>query len=81
MLDKGTRYVASRRQYKLLIFQNSASRTFDRLEAGPFPNQIRVGDLADYQSAERTLTDNEVEGTDERIVDSLRQRLGAELRQ
>ena len=34
-----------------------------------------------YQSPERTLTDEEVEGYDKQILESLKQRLGAELRQ
>jgi phenylalanyl-tRNA synthetase beta subunit len=34
-----------------------------------------------YQSPERTLTDDEVEHFGKQILDSLKQRLGAELRQ
>jgi phenylalanyl-tRNA synthetase beta subunit len=33
-----------------------------------------------YQSAERTLTDVEVEGFDKKIIQSLEERLGAQLR-
>ncbi len=34
-----------------------------------------------YQSPDRTLTDDEVENFDKQILDSLKRRLGAELRQ
>lgn len=55
---------------------------FDRLASGPFPtSKYALAISLTYQSPERTLTDDEVEGFDKRILDSLRQRLGAELRQ
>jgi phenylalanyl-tRNA synthetase beta chain len=55
---------------------------FDRMESGPFPeSKYALAISLTYQSPERTLTDEEVEDFDKRILDSLRQRLGAELRQ
>jgi phenylalanyl-tRNA synthetase beta chain len=55
---------------------------FDRLESGPFPeSKYALAISLIYQSPERTLTDEEVEGFDKRIMNSLRQSLGAELRQ
>ena len=55
---------------------------FDRLESGPFPqSKYALAISLMYQSPERTLTDEEVETFDKRILDSLRQQLGAELRQ
>jgi phenylalanyl-tRNA synthetase beta chain len=55
---------------------------FDRLEAGSFANsKYALAISLIYQSSERTLTDDEVETFDRAILDSLKQRLGAELRQ
>jgi phenylalanyl-tRNA synthetase beta chain len=55
---------------------------FDRLESGSFPqSKYALAISLTYQSPERTLTDEEVEGLDKRILDSLHQQLGAELRQ
>ena len=55
---------------------------FDRLETGPFPeSKYALAISLMYQSPERTLTDEEVETFDKRILDSLRKQLGAELRQ
>ncbi|HEY2384189.1 MAG TPA: phenylalanine--tRNA ligase subunit beta [Terriglobia bacterium] len=55
---------------------------FDKLDAGPFPlSKYALAISLLYQSPERTLTDEEVEGFDRQILDSLKQRLGAELRQ
>jgi len=55
---------------------------FDRLDRGPFPtSKYALAISLTYQSPERTLTDDEVDGFDKQIRDSLRQRLGAELRQ
>jgi len=55
---------------------------FDRLEAGPFADsKYSLAISLIYQSSERTLTDDEVENFDRAILDSLKQRLGAELRQ
>ena len=55
---------------------------FDRLEAGPFaPAKYALAISLTYQSQERTLTDEEVDRFDKTILNSLKQRLGAELRQ
>ena len=55
---------------------------FDRIESGPFPAaKYALAISLTYQSPERTLTDQEVEGYDKQILESLKQRLGAELRQ
>jgi phenylalanyl-tRNA synthetase beta subunit len=55
---------------------------FDRLETGPFADsKYALAISITYQSSERTLTDHEVDNFDKAILNSLRQRLGAELRQ
>jgi len=55
---------------------------FDRLDSGPFPmSKYALAISLTYQSPERTLTDDEVDRFNKQILDSLRQRLGAELRQ
>jgi len=55
---------------------------FDRLEVGPFPeSKYALAISLVYQSVDRTLTDGEVETFDKAILNSLKQRLGAELRQ
>jgi phenylalanyl-tRNA synthetase beta chain len=55
---------------------------FDRLEAGPFAgSKYALAISLTYQSSERTLTDDEVETFDKAILNSLKQRLGADLRQ
>jgi phenylalanyl-tRNA synthetase beta chain len=55
---------------------------FDRLEKGPFPeSKYALAISLTYRSSERTLTDDEVESFDKAILNSLKQRLGAELRQ
>ena len=55
---------------------------FDRLESGPFSeSKYALAISLTYQSPDRTLTDDEVENFDKHILDSLKQRLGAELRQ
>ncbi len=54
---------------------------FDRLESGPFPeSNYALAISLTYQSAGRTLTDDEVEHFDKLILDALKQRLGVELR-
>ena len=53
---------------------------FDRLDAGPFPEScysLAVGLV--YQSSERTLTDEEVEEFDRKILDQL-EGIGVKLR-
>jgi len=55
---------------------------FDRLEKGAFPeSKYALAISLTYRSDERTLTDDEVEGFDKSILNSLKQRLSAELRQ
>jgi phenylalanyl-tRNA synthetase beta subunit len=55
---------------------------FDRLESGPFiESKYALAISITYQSSERTLTDDEVDSFDKAILNSLKQRLGAELRQ
>jgi phenylalanyl-tRNA synthetase beta chain len=55
---------------------------FDRLEAGPFDgSKYALAISLTYQSSDRTLTDDEVETFDKAILNSLKQRLGADLRQ
>jgi phenylalanyl-tRNA synthetase beta chain len=54
---------------------------FDRLEKGPFPeSKYSISISLIYQSSERTLTDEEVDAFDRRIVDLLGSRVGAQLR-
>jgi phenylalanyl-tRNA synthetase beta subunit len=51
------------------------------MESGPFPDtKYSLSISVVYQSAERTLTDVEVEGFDKKIIQSLEERLGAQLR-
>lgn len=53
---------------------------FDRLEEGPFPeSSYGLAVALEYQSADRTLTDVEVEEYDQRVLSSLRS-IGAKLR-
>jgi phenylalanyl-tRNA synthetase beta subunit len=55
---------------------------FDRLETGTFDaSKYALAISLTYQSPDRTLTDNEVETFEKSILDSLKKRLGAELRQ
>jgi phenylalanyl-tRNA synthetase beta chain len=54
---------------------------FDRLEKGPFPDsKYSISISLIYQSPDRTLTDTEVDAFDRKILDLLKQRLGAQLR-
>ena len=49
---------------------------FDRMDSGPFPEtKYSLSISVVYQSADRTLTDVEVEGFDTRILHSLEERL------
>ena len=55
---------------------------FDRLGSGPFAeSKYALAISLTYLSPDRTLTDEEVENFDRQILESLRIRLGAELRQ
>jgi phenylalanyl-tRNA synthetase beta chain len=54
---------------------------FDRLEMGPFPeSKYSISVSLTYQSGARTLTDDEVDGFDRKIVELLAKRVGAQLR-
>jgi len=53
---------------------------FDRLDNSPSESKYSLSISLIYQSAERTLTDAEVEGFDRKIIELLDQRLGAQLR-
>lgn len=56
-------------------------RPFDRLESGPFPDsKYSISIALTYQSSERTLTDDEVEGYDRAILKNLESETGARLR-
>jgi phenylalanyl-tRNA synthetase beta chain len=83
LLNRGTRYADVERAVTALNIPELVKvEPFDRLDSGPFPeSKFALAISLTYQSPERTLTDEEVEGFDKRILDSLRQRLGAELRQ
>jgi phenylalanyl-tRNA synthetase beta chain len=53
----------------------------DRLEKGPFPeSKYSISVSLTYQSGARTLTDDEVDGFDRKIVELLAKRVGAQLR-
>ena len=55
---------------------------FDRLEKGPFPeSKYSLSISLIYQSNERTLTDAEIEGFDQRILRLLKENIGAQLRE
>jgi phenylalanyl-tRNA synthetase beta chain len=83
LLNRGTRYADVEQAVTALnIPELVRVEPFDLLEKGPFPeSKFALAISLMYQSPERTLTDDEVEGFDKRILDSLKQRLGAELRQ
>jgi len=83
ILDKGTRYADVERAVREVnIRELVRMEPFDRLEVGPFPeSKYALAISLMYQSPDRTLTDEEVETFDKAILNSLKQRLGAELRQ
>jgi phenylalanyl-tRNA synthetase beta subunit len=58
-----------------------AVEPFDRWRPDPSRIQICVGDFADVSVCERTLTDDEVENFNKAILNTLKQRMDAELRQ
>jgi len=82
VLDKGTQYVAVQRMIADVgIPELTRIEPFDRMESGPFADtKYSLSLSVVYQSADRTLTDTEVEGFDRKILDILEQRLGAQLR-
>jgi phenylalanyl-tRNA synthetase beta chain len=54
---------------------------FDRLDKGSFPeSKYSLSVSLIYQSPDRTLTGDEVESFDRKIVELLERRLGAQLR-
>jgi phenylalanyl-tRNA synthetase beta chain len=83
ILDKGTRYADVQHAVSgLNIPELVKIDAFDRMETGPFPpSKYALAISLTYQSPDRTLTDDEVEKFDKQVLDSLKQRLGAELRQ
>ena len=83
LLNKAVKYADVEQAVRAVaIPQLIEIEPFDRLERGPFPeSKYALAISLTYQSPDRTLTDDEVEVFDKRILDSLRQRLGAELRQ
>jgi len=83
LLNKSTRYADVERAVRMPgIPELVRIEPFDRLETGSFPeSKYALAISLMYQSPERTLTDEEVETFDKRILDSLRTQLGAELRQ
>jgi phenylalanyl-tRNA synthetase beta chain len=82
LFDKGTPYAAVQRTIEDAgIAEVVRVEPFDRMESGPFPEtKYSLALSVVYQSAERTLTDAEVETFDRKIVQSLADRLGAHLR-
>jgi phenylalanyl-tRNA synthetase beta chain len=82
LLDKGTQYGAVAETIGLAgITELIRVEPFDRMLAGPFPeNKYSLSISVVYQSADRTLTDVEVEGFDRKLMDILETRLGAQLR-
>lgn len=83
LLDRRTRYAdVEQAVVGLNISELVKVEPFDRLESGNFPaSKYALAISLLYRSPERTLTDEEVDGFDKRVLESLRQRLGAELRQ
>jgi phenylalanyl-tRNA synthetase beta chain len=83
VLSKNTRYADVEHAIRSVhIPELMRVEPFDRLESGPFDEaKYALAVSLTYQSSERTLTDEEVENFDKAILNSLKQRLGAELRQ
>ena len=82
LFDKGTQYAAVQRTIAGTgIPELVRIEPFDRMDSGPFPEtKYSLSVSVVYQSADRTLTDVEVEGFDRKILLSLEERLGAQLR-
>ena len=83
LLTTGTRYVDVENAVRTVeIPELVRIEPFDRLETGPFgDSKYALAISITYRSSERTLTDHEVDNFDKAILNSLKQRLGAELRQ
>ncbi len=82
LFDKGTQYATIHRTIvDAGISELVRIEPFDRMDSGPFPaTKYSLSISVVYQSADRTLTDVEVEGFDTKILRSLEERLGAQLR-
>jgi phenylalanyl-tRNA synthetase beta chain len=82
LVDKGTQYGAVQRTIANTgVSELVRVEPFDRMETGSFPEtKYSLSISVVYQSAERTLTDVEVEGFDRKILQALEERLGAQLR-
>jgi phenylalanyl-tRNA synthetase beta chain len=82
LFEKGTQYATVHRTIADTgISELVRVEPFDRMESGPFPEtKYSLSISVVYQSAERTLTDVEVETFDRKIIDTLEGRLGAQLR-
>jgi phenylalanyl-tRNA synthetase beta chain len=83
LLNKSTRYADVEQAVRVAnIAELVRVEPFDRLASGPFSeSKYALAISVTYQSSERTLTDDEVDKFDQAILNSLKQRLGAELRQ
>ena len=82
LFDRGIEYTAVRDVIESAgIRELVRFEPFDRLEKGPFPDsKYSISISLIYQSPDRTLTDTEVDAFDRKILDLLKQRLGAQLR-
>ena len=82
LLDRGTRYTDIHAALVTIdIPELVRVEPFDRLESGPFPeSKYSLSITLIYQSAERTLTDLEVERFDKQILELMESRLGAHIR-
>jgi len=83
LLNKGTRYAEVEQAVRTVaIPELTRIEPFDRLESGSFAeSKYALAISLTYQSPERTLTDDEVDAFGKIILDSLKQRIDAELRQ
>jgi len=83
LVNRGTRYADIEHAVRdVRIPELVRIEPFDKLDTGPFSgSRYALAISLTYQSPDRTLTDDEVESFDKRILDSLKQRLNAELRQ
>jgi phenylalanyl-tRNA synthetase beta chain len=82
LLDKGTQYAAVQKTIAHAgISELIRVEPFDKMDSGSFPEtKYSLSISVVYQSAERTLTDTEVETFDRTILRILEERLGAQLR-
>jgi phenylalanyl-tRNA synthetase beta chain len=82
LFDKGTQYATVHRTIAGAGISELVNvEPFDRLDSGTFPEtKYSLSISVVYQSADRTLTDVEVESFDRKIIHSLEERLGAQLR-